>query len=499
MRSAYLILIALFLLSPFANAQNEKSEEMFASTKTYLEAMSIFPIDSIISASDRLISVMSNKEDSTRMAGTIFDYYSTCPVMGTEAVAVHIADNYFLNGKLKWPSEDSYPGLFAFAEFNRASLLGKSAPELRLISIDSSYVDVRAVRSPLKLLYFYEDGCSSCAIQTPQIADLLKNYTGSCPIAFFAIYTQSSREQWEQYVKAHFSIIDNPNVQVFHLWDPELDSDFQRKYGVLTTPATFLLNSENTIIGRKLDSRAVAKLLGSKDDYRSSLLLLFENLTNHMGLGPESAKEIAEVFMERSKNDLDNLRCILYELFQFYRNLPIYDSQLSAAMIGKDYIVNNPLSWASETVDEVKWVLSKMEQNPVGSKATDEYLPNNKGIKKRMLAGRSDYTILLFNIAYCQDCQIIREYLADMGPLLKQKKAKVVSVYMSADREFWETFVTINKKWTHLIDDDPSSQLRQDYDLSIVPRLYLLDKNKTIIAKDLSISELSDILNNDKK
>ena len=70
---------------------------------------------------------------------------------------------------------------------------------------------------------------------------------------------------------------------------------------------------------------------------------------------------------------------------------------------------------------------------------------------------------------------------------------------MSADREFWKTFVTINKKWTHFIDDDPSSQLRQDYDLSIVPRLYLLDKNKTIIAKDLSISELSDILNNDKK
>ena len=137
-----------------------------------------------------------------------------------------------------------------------------------------------------------------------------------------------------------------------------------------------------------------------------------------------------------------------------------------------------------------------MQLNSIGEKAVDETLFNKKGAKKKMLAGNKPYTVLFFNIAYGKDCAQYKQDLKDASALLKSKKAKVVSVYLSADREQWLNDIKNNKNWTHLTDEGPWSQLREDYDLGVVPRLYLLDKDKTIVAKDITVQELCEILEN---
>jgi hypothetical protein len=55
--------------------------------------------------------------------------------------------------------------------------------------------------------------------------------------------------------------LDATKTRVRHLWDPGLNSDFQRKYGVIQTPRMFLIAPDGTILGRGLDARALAQLL----------------------------------------------------------------------------------------------------------------------------------------------------------------------------------------------------------------------------------------------
>ncbi|MBO7372067.1 MAG: hypothetical protein J6U34_06120, partial [Bacteroidales bacterium] len=83
--------------------------------------------------------------------------------------------------------------------------------------------------------------------------------------------------------------------------------------------------------------------------------------------------------------------------------------------------------------------------------------------------------------------------------LLKSKKVKVVSVYLSPDRQLWLDDIKKYNNWTHLTDEGPESQLREDYDLVVVPRLYLLDKDKRVIAKDITVQMLCDILENNEQ
>ena len=499
-RICTLTLFLFFALNCFAQtaqgAQDYSKEDFFDSVKESLPLISLMPADSVIDLADRLIARMASKEDSTRMAGLFFDFFSDCPVMGSEAVAVHIADAYFLNGKLKWPDEDSYPALFTFAEFNRSSLLGMSAPALVMDDINGSVVDVRAVRAPVKVLYFYDDGCSTCARQTPLLVSLLNGYEGDAEIAFFAIYTQSNRAAWEKYVAEHFATIDNPKVMVYNIWDPELESNFQMQYGVLTTPAMFMLDSENTIIGRKLDSEALGRLIHVRDNFRASLLKMLDTVTDAVGANEESAMNLVATLFQRSNGNVESFKTILYEMFKYYRNIPLAGAQEAAAGIADNFILGVDGGWSAETLEEIRWNLEMMHKNPVGQKATDETLYNKRGAKKKMLAGSKPYTVLFFNIAYCKDCAQYKQDLRDASTILKAKKAKVVSVYLSADRTQWLSNIKENKNWTHLTDEGPWSQLREDYDLGVVPRLYLLDKDKNVIAKDITVRELCEILEN---
>ena len=92
---------------------------VYDSLKSYFEAISTMPVDSICSRLDVLINSAADDEVRAGIAGRAYDYYSDCPIMGAEGVSVYIADNYFLNKKLRWPSEETFPMLYAFAEFSR--------------------------------------------------------------------------------------------------------------------------------------------------------------------------------------------------------------------------------------------------------------------------------------------------------------------------------------------------------------------------------------------
>ena len=270
-------------------------------------------------------------------------------------------------------------------------------------------------------------------------------------------------------------------------------------YGVLTTPALFLLDSENMIVGRKLDSDALGQLIDIKDDFRSSLIRLLDTVTDELGANEESAMQLIASLYQRSDGDVETFKTTLYEIFKYFRNIPLRDAQQVASSIAENFILGVDGGWAGETLEEVRWNLEKMQQNSVGATATDETLLNRRGARKRMLAGRKPYTVLFFNIAHCNDCRQYTEDLNAAADLLKARKAKVVSVYLSADKDYWQDNIKANKCWKHLTDEGPASQLREDYDLAVVPRIYLLDKDKKVIAKDITVKTLCDILENNEQ
>lgn len=251
MKRVLMVLTALFAAG-LLWAQNPQYEALGAKLDEYLAAIAGEPVAVQNAECDFLIE--SCKDSLTRqyVALKLYDHYLRSKIMGEDGVAVHLADAWFIPGKVAMHSDLDLLDAKVFAEFNRDALLGVKAPQLALLSPDNETVVVPESGS-YTVLYFFDTSCSTCRIETPRLCKFLKET--DFPLTTVAVYTGMEPEEWEEY---RASSLDAPGL--VHVWDPELDSDYQRKYGVLQTPRMFLVGPDGTILGRGLDTPALALL-----------------------------------------------------------------------------------------------------------------------------------------------------------------------------------------------------------------------------------------------
>ena len=231
----------------------------------YFELLKYESIDVQKTEVDLLIEASSDPAVRQFIALRVYDHYLGSPVMGTEAVAIHIYDKWFEPGKISIGSDMDLLSARIFAEFNRQSLIGEKAPELVMETIQGDTVRLFTDRRKYaekgdrhKVLFFYDHSCSKCKLETIMLGNLLQ--TEDYPIDFYAVYTGDDKEAWERYVSERLDV-SPANSRVYHLWDPTLDSDFQRKYGVVQTPRLFLVRPDGIIKGRGLNSTALSIML----------------------------------------------------------------------------------------------------------------------------------------------------------------------------------------------------------------------------------------------
>lgn len=493
------LLVFWMLVLAAVSTMAQESPATHASVTAYLQTLLTEPVDTINLRVDQLIDSVGRQQPELQssVAGIAFDYFSTSPIMGHEGVAVHIADNWFLNNKLKLENEQLYPILYTFAEFNRSSLVGRPAPSLQMQSLDSIPTEIREAASTYKVLFFYEPDCSSCRKETPLLADLARNYHGD-PITLFAIYTQADRAAWETYVQEWFSNIENPDVTIVHLWDPEAETGFHKKYGVLSTPMMFLLDNQNIIIGRGLDTESLSQMLGLQNAQTLQYKQLFDNIFGNFDpLTIDHVEGLADAFAERVREDPDLYAEVMVHLFNYLRSSDNFAQQQGALYVAEKYIASEPDFWSPEFLERTVYALAKARLNPVGGKATQLYLQKKCGKTVPMYkTGRHWYTLVFFHLIDCQQCQKEIKELRQLNPAFYDLDIQVVMVYVGQDEDNWKRFVRRQQpiRWTFLNDFKGTSNMRMLYDLDFVPHLYLLDEQGTVVAKDIRASELKDLL-----
>lgn len=262
---AYLLAMVLVLLSSglVASAATQPDSLKMAALDEklteYLTAIRHESFDVQKQECDFLIGSSKDSTVRTAVARKILNSYMESPVMGAEAVAVHLIDKWFLTGTVKMPSEIDLLNARIYADFNRQSLLGCSAPDLQIETFDGEQKTVFPDSSGrYSVLYFYDADCAKCKIQSILIRNLLD--TENHPVNFYAVYTGDDRQEWKDYVETRLTITAE-KTSVQHLWDPQVESDYQRKYGVIQTPRMFLVSPDGVIVGRGLDAKALSDML----------------------------------------------------------------------------------------------------------------------------------------------------------------------------------------------------------------------------------------------
>ncbi len=146
---------------------------------------------------DFLIGVCMDSLIRQKVALAVYGHFLESPVMGDEAVAIHVYDTWFADGKVAMGSEAELWAAKLHAGINRRSLIGCRAEELTLYTPEGREVRLfggaedgeinnsadadagnkregtisgkRDAAGRMTVLYFYDTGCPQCLLTSMQL------------------------------------------------------------------------------------------------------------------------------------------------------------------------------------------------------------------------------------------------------------------------------------------------------------------------------------------
>ncbi len=168
-------------------------------------------------------------------------------------------------------------------------------------------------------------------------------------------------------------------------------------------------------------------------------------------------------------------------------NSPIRDEELYIAVL-RAQLATGFYDFAERTRLDYKLQLAL--KNRVGQKANDFTYTLESGAKRRMYGVSSRYLLIFFNNPGCPMCRSICDELkasVTVGRMVADGSLTILAMYPDEDRTEWvEHRKEFPSAWIYAYDADCTIRRGSLYDISAIPSLYLLDKEKTVLLKDIT-------------
>ncbi len=224
---------------------------------------------------------------------------------------------------------------------------------------------------------------------------------------------------------------------------------------------------------------------------------LFEHVTTQE---PDSLIKAAKLTMDKveaGKND---------EVFRYFvitiTNLYAGDKRMCfdkiyVFMAGEFYI-SGKAWWADSTqMSKIKDRYYKMKYNTCQSRAANLLMSDTNGNLRQLYDVDAPYTIVYFWAYDCGHCKKVTPKMKEFYEDYKDLGVKIFSVSTKKETEKWKKAI-VDKSIEEFINvEDPEhlSNFRIFYDIYSTPVIYVLDKDKNIIAKRLDVLNLRKLMN----
>jgi thiol-disulfide isomerase/thioredoxin len=109
----------------------------------------------------------------------------------------------------------------------------------------------------------------------------------------------------------------------------------------------------------------------------------------------------------------------------------------------------------------------------------------------------AEYTVLFFYAPTCGHCKEASPKVKEFYEKNKAKGIKVMAISIEHDVKEWKSFIETNHLDGLVNAYDPLKQIdfNRKFDVVTTPTVYILDKNKKIIARKMPVEQLEDFMN----
>lgn len=222
---------------------------------------------------------------------------------------------------------------------------------------------------------------------------------------------------------------------------------------------------------------------------------------------PDSIKYEADRIIGQAKKNKEMFKYVLSKLVEMYINPQYMGQDAVFVHLFEKYISNGEADWFNEK--QKKYIFDRaynLFANLIGQPAANLQLVDTLDKPAPLYGINAPYTVVCFWDPTCGHC---KEVVPKVDSIFKAKwKAKGIKLYgvmVDGGKELWTSYIREQQlhDWTHAYETKAmrdavyaanQPNFRQLYDVYTTPVLYLLDKDKRIIAKKLSWDQLDNVL-----
>ncbi len=223
--------------------------------------------------------------------------------------------------------------------------------------------------------------------------------------------------------------------------------------------------------------------------------------TNVLIQSPDTIDKEIDKLIKKVEGDYKIFQFVSVFLFNHFRESQIMGQDAVMVKIADDIYLSGKADWVSDEFKrDLKKEIDLIRPNLIGKKAVNLVMNSYRGIFVSLDDIHKDFTILYFWEPDCGHCQEATPKLKTYYDKPKDYSVEIFAVCTTDDKAKWTKYIEDNKlTWINGWDPDRSSHFDYYYNVQSTPTIYILDKNKKIIAKKLPVEEIGSFIDNYRK
>ncbi|MBL7814662.1 MAG: redoxin domain-containing protein [Saprospiraceae bacterium] len=223
-----------------------------------------------------------------------------------------------------------------------------------------------------------------------------------------------------------------------------------------------------------------------------------EQFLGYMSTNPDSVKSELDFILEKTRPNPDYYRYTLNWLTAVFDNNleKMYNADAYLIHLVEKYHRNLDSGTDKYVMERLEYKVNAFKNVLIGNAAPAIELPDTEGVKQSLYDIKTDNTLIIFYSSLCSHCRTTLPQLQSILQYIDSSKLTIFTVCTDGQKEPWLAFINEMKmqNWKNVLDTKQDSDIQKKYATWNLPVMYLLDKNKNIVANRIRVDNLPDLI-----
>lgn len=227
--------------------------------------------------------------------------------------------------------------------------------------------------------------------------------------------------------------------------------------------------------------------------YHNKLQYFTKNLMIQI---PDSIIPMADMLVNAASKNKETFKYMVWYLTNTYETSNIMGMDQVFVHLVKNYYTKEKAYWVDETtLYKINDRARILEPILLGKKVKNLILTDSSGVYQALYNVNTPYTILYFWDPDCGHCKKATPKVKAYYDKVKSKGVQVFAVCTEVEMEKWKNYIKENKlDWINVADPKLQNNFREEFDIKTTPQIFILDKDKKILAKKIDEETLEKIM-----